>query len=542
MMRVTTVVLIFIMSHPLSAAAQQYEVNVEQRIKACSDLVRRAVGFFEINEIDEVCRAFLNDDKWWQGDILPFIFDDVGVCYVFGRDRAVIWSNFDSTKTHVREDFLKKMSEVGRIGGFVNFTWNNGYMHAAVRTVSKDGKVFIIGAGFYPDSARYTTEQLVRNVIEFSADHPLHEVFEAVNNPIGRFVHGDGYVSIFRFDGICVAHGRGLQLIGQNMLDDMTADGRYRVRDLIEIAKNPPHYGWYRYASKAGGVEKDAYAALLTGSDGQKYVVTAGYNPTLTERDVRAVAKRAVSYIQTHGTQQAFPKISQPTGDFAYGGITLFVYDMKSTVLADMENPSFVGQNLQHSVDADGKPVTQNLIEHAQKFGNGWLSFNLKNSYELMFVQKVSLPEGDFVIGASFFPMGKEITVRFMVEKAARYLELTQPSERVFAEFASGSSDYLRGDVGITVFKVNKGRASIMVSEQNRSVIWDPGILLRDPKGRSVMKKIIARAEGGGGWMKIDIRGRAYRMYVKPVSVTRKIDGGKKEMIDEYIVSSGYFL
>jgi hypothetical protein len=542
MIKLLRTVCIYLVSQASFAAVQKYEVNVEQRIKSCSALVNKAVGFFEINEIDEVCRAFLNDAAWWHGDIVPFIFDDAGVCYVFGRDRAVIWSNFDPKKTHVREDFLKKMFDTGRLGGFVNFTWNNGYMHAAVRTVYKYGKSFIVGAGFYPDSARYMTEQLVRSVIEFAADHPVNEVFEAVNNPIGRFVHGDSYISIYRFDGTCVAHGRGLQLIGQNMIDEMTADGRYRTRDLIEIAKNSPHHGWYRYDSKSGGVEKDLYVEQLVSSDGQKYVVSSGYNPTLTERDVRAVVSRTLSYIKTHGTKQAFPEISQPTGQFAYGGITIFVYNMQGDILADMENPSFVGQNLSHSVDADGKFITKNIVEHAKKNGSGWLSFNLKNAYAMMYIEKLSLPDGDFVIGASFFPTGKEISVRFMAEKAALHLEATQPSERVFAEFASGSSDFLRGDVDVTVFRVHNGRASTMVSGQNRSVMWDSGIGSRDVKGRSIMKKIIARAQGGGGWTMLDIKGLQYRMFLRPVSVVRKIEGGKKEIIDEYIVASGYYL
>ena len=56
----------------------------------------------------------------------------------------------------------------------------------------------------------------------------------------------DLYPFIYDMSGRCVAHGARPALIGKNLIDLKDQDGKYLIRELIEIAKGPGS-GWVDY-------------------------------------------------------------------------------------------------------------------------------------------------------------------------------------------------------------------------------------------------------------------------------------------------------
>lgn len=523
-------------AHRLAAVLVE-EINIEQKTKRCQDLVEDAIGFFKKESLSKACRSFMTDPKWRAGEIMIFVFDSGGVCHVFGNQKIHIWKDFQTKKTIAEEDFIAQMLEVGQGGGEVHFVWDNSYMQAHVRTVRKQGVTYIIGAGFYPDSGKYVCEQLVRSAVAYGATIGSSKVlFERISNPQGMFVKGEIYLYAYDFSGVCVAHGKSLELIGQNLLNEVTPDGKRRTYDIIQIAKSRDGQGWYRYASRQGGVEKLVYVERYTDKNGKKYAIVGGYYPTINEDDVRTMVRKAVSYLRTNGTKLAFAEFSRPLGEFAYGSIALFVYDTKGTIVADMENPAFVGQNLMNAVDADGRPIAQLVLQQAERYGNGWLSFHLKHAYAMMYVEQAKVPEGSFVIGALYYPTGKKVAVRFMVEKAARYLE-QHDKGNAFDQFASMGSDFLRGDVFVTVYD-EKG--TILVDGIKRDSIWGDDSAIRDEKGIAITSKVISRALSGGGWVTARRYGAPCKIYAK--EVFKEGPSGSPELDERFIVTSCYYL
>lgn len=531
------------------AQQQSQELSARRKLQDCKTMVDAAVAYINTVSLPVACKSIIEDPRWRKGEMGVFIFDDTGVCYVFGQDRRYAWHDFQKKTTLAQSDFISNMLNVSKNGGgIVSFTWNNGYMQAYVKHVVKDGRLFLVGSGFYPDSGRYVVEQLINSALEYTAQNSITELFERINNPVGLFVHGDIYIQVYDIRGFCVAHGKSLELIGQNLINDMSSDGNYIVRDYIKIAQSEDGYGWYEYRSRLGGIVKSTYVQGLRTAEGREYILVCGYYPTITENDVRTVVKRAVSYMRTHGAEQSFPVFSQPVGPFAYGGLTLFVYDLEGKIVADMSNPAFVGQNLMNSVDADGRFVTKVIIEQAKKYTSGWVSFNLKNSYNMMYIQKVKLPDGEYVLGAAFYPIGKPVTVRFMVEKAVRFVEQAGP-EIAFDLFSGGSSEFLRGDVQVEVLSPE---GFVLVSGVDRHKIWTLDKTEVDEKGVPIVEKIESIASSGGGWIEHIRNGARRRVYAKQVIIDMKpsvkiaeITGmldDHKPIQKKFIVTSSYFI
>jgi signal transduction histidine kinase len=534
MKRILIIGLLFVTALSQAANDKEYIVDVEKKLKDCRELVTQAVEFFKKNKIEDCCQSFVSDMRWRRGEIEIFVFDDDGVCYVFGQNTSIIWKSFQDKKTAADNDFIAEMVKIGRSGGLVNYKWNNSFMESFVQSVLKDGRLYIIGAGFYPASAEYRTEQMVKSAIRFAETNSPKQLFEMISNPFGPFVQGDIYLYIYDFDGNVVAHGESFELVGQNLINMISPNGRYRTRDLIDIAKSNSGSGWYTYVSRQGGAPKKTYVERLVDMNtGKKYAVMSGYYPTIDDNAVQSLVKRAGNELRVDGAERAIPEFSKKNGKYVYGSANIFVYDPKGVSLADSANPAFVGLDLTNTRDAEGKYIVRTILEHADKYPNGgWLGFSLRNSFAMMYVEKIKVPDGDFIIGATYYPSNKYIHVRFMVDRAVGYLANNE-KEKAFNAFASNDPDFLRGDVNVFVYS-NTGH--ILVDGQDRNVIWQDNKQIKDDKGRLISDKILAIATSGGGWFEFNKNNARCRIYIKQV-----IKEGEKNA-ETFIIGSAYYL
>lgn len=526
-----------------------YQVDIDRKVNAMKSLVDQAIPFFKKTSIEASCQAFINDPSWRVGEIGIFVFNSDGVCYVFGQDDSVIWKEFYDKKTAQDNDFIPDMLQVGKEGGIVNYHWNNSNMQSYVRTVQKDGKTYIIGAGFYPASADFATEQLVKSAVRFGETHTPKELFEQINNPRGKFVQGDIYLYVYDFEGNVLAHGESIELVGQNVIDEKTSEGKFRAREMIAIAMSPQGEGWYTYKSMQGNLEKRVFIKRFVDKKTKKsYMIAGGYYPGITEATVLDLVKRAISYLREEGAEKAFPEFSKRLGKFATGSVGLFAYDLKGTVVADIANPAFVGLNLIKTRDKEGKYITRLILEHAERYPHGgWLGYTLNNAYAMVYIEKVNVPDGDFIIGATYYPDEKYIQVRFMVDRALLFLK-NNPQEVAFNMFASRSDDFLRGDTNVFVYNQ---QGITLVNGQDRSKIWQNAPETEEGEG-AVAQKIMAIANSGGGWLELKQNSATRKIYVNLAQ--KEPAQGKKEVESEnleaeranepetFIIGSGYYL
>lgn len=520
--------------------AQKVDVNdvdIVKKSKDCQAIVQKAVEFFNNNSIDVVCESFSKDKKWRIGEIFPFIFDNDGVCYIHGAERFIIWHDFreDAGKSGQESmSFITEMLEAGRQGGVVSYEWDNGYKQSYVKTVEKDGKTFIVGAGFFPESAEYTAEQLVKKAARYFYAHGTEDFFGRVSDSFGIFVKGDIYLFVVDFDGNWLADGQTRALVGQNLYDMKSSDGKYIIREMIDLAKSKEGKGWYEYRDNHGDALKRAFVQRVTDPATKKnYVIVGGYYPLISDDSVRDFVKKAINYLQANGKDKAFSEFSNQNGQFINGSLNIFAYDLEGKSLADGQNPFLVGNNLMKYQDKEGHFVVRSILEQANKFGRGWLTILDKNAHKMLYIEKVSVPDGTFVVGSGYFPSSKPRTVQAIVDKGVDYLS-THSSEDALRMFTGLGGDFLRGELNITV---HNEKGICLANGFNWDHIWRNDSKLLDTKGNSIIKKVVATAESGGGWVEYQQNNATRRTYVK--QVTKK---SKENRSESFILSCGYYL
>jgi cytochrome c len=89
-------------------------------------------------------------------------------------------------------------------------------------------------------------EALVKKGVELIKAEGREKAFAEINNPKGKFVDRDLYIFVYDMDGKCVAHGFNPKMIGKELLEMKDKDGKYFVKERVEIAKTKGK-GWQDY-------------------------------------------------------------------------------------------------------------------------------------------------------------------------------------------------------------------------------------------------------------------------------------------------------
>ena len=232
-------------------------------------------------------------------------------------------------------------------------------------------------------------------------------------------------------------------------------------------------------------------------------------------------------------------------------------------MLADSQNPAFVGQNLRNAKDAEGKYITRRIIDEANAHGKAWVSFLDKNAYKDVYVEKISVPDGDFIIGAGYWPSSKQRAVKSLVDKAYNLLS-TRPIEDALRLFTSGDSDYLRGDLSVFMYDSQDFCMAYGPAHENIWLSANQIISVKDTRGQQFFQNVRDVARGGGGWVEYPLNNATRRVYVKEVKKNRSVSGQElieankpavlrtKNLViaqeppqldvESYIVGSGYYI
>ncbi len=509
------------------------DVDINRKSEESKKLVLNAAKHFMKVSLQEACNDFVNNTIWRKGELFVFVFKASGTCLAYGDDHEMIWKNIKNIKGMAGNPLIDDMVAVGRKdhGARFSYLWNNGYQTAYLLTVVKNGETYVLGSGFYPESDEYTTKQLVKTAVAYFDQNGKEATFGLISNPTGPFVKGDIYMFAYDMHGICVAHGQNAALVGQNLIDLQDSRGTPVIQELIQVGKTKGS-GWTEYIWR--NEFKRSYVEKVTDQKTQTdYIISAGYYPDVNLNAVKSYVNGAISYLKTNGAKRAFAEFSSVVGDFARGGLGIFVFDKEGKCLADGENPSYVGQNLLKITSSDGRLYIRDMIRLAVEQGSALISYIKTNANAVAFVEFVEVPDGKFIIGAEYFPSSKTASTQTLVNRAADLLKDTKP-DIAFGLFSARDNDFIRGDLSVFVFDADGTR---MVNGIHKSQIWKNLSKATDQAGKMVVDNIISIALNGGGWSEYTTRNATRRVYVK--AVPKKMQDNK---VSNYIVGSGYFL
>ncbi len=501
------------------------EHRTRNRNAQMKQLVENAAKHLQKVPLEEALYDFIYNTIWRKGELYVFVYDENGNCLAQGDDSDLIWKSIGNLKSVSRVPLLQQMLNSSK-GARVSYSWNNSYISAYVKTVEKDGKRYVLGAGFYPQNPKYTAKTLVQTAAAYFYSSGKDDTFALMSEHEGPFVKGDIYAWAMDFDGICVANSENPALMGQSVID-LTDDKNQPVnKNMIKIAKEKGS-GWVDYYSQ-GDSKRSYFLKVVDPKTKKAYLLIADYYPNETLQTVETFVNRAVSFLKANGAQVAFKEFSNKVGQFIQGALSIFVYDMQGNCVANGDLPSLVGQNLLRRRDQNGKFMVQEILRIANKYGRGFASYHVRNAFMLAYVVKVEIPDGKFVVVCEYAPDSKTKTVEAFVNKAIEYFKSHTRFE-AFDKFSSRQGGFLQGDLSVFVYDQKGFR---LVNGVRKHQIWRNFSKSTDQDGKPVVQDIITLAINGGGWYEYKLLNAIRRVYVQSVDKDN----------ESFIIGSGYFM
>ena len=93
-----------------------------------------------------------------------------------------------------------------------------------------------------PQEAEALVKKAIAEIKAVGKDKALAEI----SNPKGKFIDRDLYIFVYDMNGKCVGHGFNQKMIGKDLLQMKDPDGRFYVKERIEIIKTKGN-GWQDY-------------------------------------------------------------------------------------------------------------------------------------------------------------------------------------------------------------------------------------------------------------------------------------------------------
>jgi cytochrome c len=107
----------------------------------------------------------------------------------------------------------------------------------------------VFGSVAYAATEGGTAEEamaMVDKAVALVQESGQEKAFAAFNDTAGEFVMKDLYIFVVDMSGTILAHGAKAELIGKNMMGLQDPDGKFIIKDMIEMAKTQPE-GWVDY-------------------------------------------------------------------------------------------------------------------------------------------------------------------------------------------------------------------------------------------------------------------------------------------------------
>jgi cytochrome c len=124
-----------------------------------------------------------------------------------------------------------------------------------------------------------------------------------------------------------------------------------------------------------------------------------------TSEEAKTYSERAAAYIKEVGEEKAVADFSRHDGGFVDGELYVFCYDRAGVNKAHGGNPAFVGRNLLHIKDPDGKEPIVLIVKLGFEQEHGWVDFKWPNPVSKKIERKSAyvIHTNDVVCGVGYY-------------------------------------------------------------------------------------------------------------------------------------------
>ena len=88
---------------------------------------------------------------------------------------------------------------------------------------------------------------MVKKGIAHIKSNGVAKGYAEISNKAGSFIDRDLYLVVYGLDGKCLAHGANAKQIGRDLIDLTDVDGKYFVKERVELARSKPAGFWQEY-------------------------------------------------------------------------------------------------------------------------------------------------------------------------------------------------------------------------------------------------------------------------------------------------------
>ena len=103
------------------------------------------------------------------------------------------------------------------------------------------------GPALANNAGRDEAQAMVKKGVAFIKANGVDKGYAEVSNKSGQFIDRDLYLVVYGLDGKCLAHGANPKQIGRDLLDLTDIDGKYFVKERVELARSKPAGFWQEY-------------------------------------------------------------------------------------------------------------------------------------------------------------------------------------------------------------------------------------------------------------------------------------------------------
>jgi len=272
---------ILILSTTLYAQESEYQYKETEQLV---DLVNDAAALIKEKGEDAFAEFAVQDSKWRHDDKYIFVIDPEGMVYAHASTALVGTNVMELTDVNGKPFIRWFIREVanGDSCGWSYYLWNipgqdePTWKTTFVRsTIAPSGKKYITGCGLY--NMKMERAFVVDQVNE-AADMIEGEgiiAFEVLRDPTSEFIFNDNYVFVLDAEGTLLVHP---SIEGTNLYDSQDVNGKYFIRDMLEVAMEDG-FGWVDYWwNKPGEEEASAKSSYIKQIevDGKVLIVGVG--------------------------------------------------------------------------------------------------------------------------------------------------------------------------------------------------------------------------------------------------------------------------
>jgi len=240
------------------------------------ELAKRAVTSIKERGLSQVANVIndISSQKFVYGRMTVFVYDAEGNVIAHGERPTLAGKNIVDERDASGSFFIREIIQqtIKNKTAWVSYLLKKAITLVYAEELVIDGKVYVVGASFFPMSKENSTVQLVKSSKLFLQTQPEAAAFRAFGDYTGTFVTGDLTVFVYGLDGTCYADGFNIKNVWRNALKTKDDEGHSYVKTMINFGKVGPA----KVSFKKNNARMIAYVEPVKKGD-KTFIIGSGY-------------------------------------------------------------------------------------------------------------------------------------------------------------------------------------------------------------------------------------------------------------------------